>query len=187
MMETIAEQRRELADTLDTLTPEQWDAPTLCDGWRVREVVAHLTMPYRYSPARFAAEMVKSGGNFNRMSDRRAKADARAIPAAELAAILRANADFDWRPPGGGLEGALSHDVIHSLDIIVPLGLPWRIPADRLMVVLNGLSPKRARYFGVDLTGVQLRATDSDWTYGSGEPVAGTLSELVLYVCGRKL
>ena len=37
-----AGERTELADLLDTLTPEQWDAPSLCTGWRVRDVTAHL-------------------------------------------------------------------------------------------------------------------------------------------------
>ena len=28
--------------------PAVWDAPSLCEGWRTREVVAHMTMPARY-------------------------------------------------------------------------------------------------------------------------------------------
>ncbi|WP_207925911.1 maleylpyruvate isomerase family mycothiol-dependent enzyme [Actinocrispum wychmicini] len=185
-MTTITEQRTELADTLDGLSPAQWDAPTLCEGWRVREVAAHMTMPFRYKPGRIMLEMLKSGGSFTRMSDRRAKADAARLSAQDLAGTIRENLAHPWRPPGGGLEAALSHDVIHSLDFVVPLGLPWRIPADRLLIVLHGLSPKRAKYFGVDLTGVRLSATDADWTYGSGKEVTGTLQDLVLYVCGRK-
>lgn len=187
LMTTITEQRLELADTLDSLSTAQWDTPTLCTGWRVREVIAHVTMPYRYKPGKFMLEMLKSGGNFNRMSDRVAKHDTTRLSANELAQTIRANVAHPWCPPGGGLEGALSHDVIHSLDIIVPLGLPWKIPTDRLQIVLNGLSPKRARYFGVDLDDVKLKATDADWTYGSGKEVTGTLQDLVLYVCGRKL
>ena len=58
--------------------------------------------------------------------------------------------------------------------------------ADRLLIVLNGLSPERVRYFGVDINGIQLKATDADWTHGAGKQVAGTVQDLVLYVCGRK-
>ncbi|MDT2010241.1 maleylpyruvate isomerase family mycothiol-dependent enzyme [Rhodococcus opacus] len=75
----VIAERQDLATVLDGLTPEQWDAPTLCAGWRVREVLAHITMPYRYSMPRFAVEMIKARGNFNRMSDRRARADADAL------------------------------------------------------------------------------------------------------------
>jgi uncharacterized protein (TIGR03083 family) len=45
----IAAERRELAEVLMDLPAERWDEATLCAGWRVREVVAHMTMPYRYS------------------------------------------------------------------------------------------------------------------------------------------
>jgi uncharacterized protein (TIGR03083 family) len=185
LMKTITAQRHELADVLDSLTPAQWDTPSLCEGWRVHEVVAHLTMQYRYSMPRFLLEMARSRGNFNRMADRCARRDAQRMSPAELAATIRANVDNPWQPPGGGLEGALSHDVIHSLDIAIPLGLDWEIPAHRLRTVLSGLTVGRANFFGVDLTGIQLCATDTDWTYGAGNPVTGTAKDLLLYVCGR--
>ena len=54
-------------------------------------------------------------------------------------------------------------------------------------MVLGGLQPKQLRYFGVDLTGVQLRATDVDWSHGAGEPVSGRAQDLLLLVCGRPL
>ncbi|MFC7572105.1 maleylpyruvate isomerase N-terminal domain-containing protein [Klenkia terrae] len=38
-----ARERAALADDLATLTPEQWRRPSLCRGWGVEEVVAHLT------------------------------------------------------------------------------------------------------------------------------------------------
>lgn len=75
--EWVVAQRRELVGFLEGLSTEQWNAPTLCDGWRVREVIAHITMPYRYSAPRFVVEMVKSRGNFNKMSNRRALATRR--------------------------------------------------------------------------------------------------------------
>jgi hypothetical protein len=92
-----------------------------------------------------------------------------------------------WKPPGGGFEGALSHDVIHGLDITVALGLDRQVPAERLRVVLGGLSPKHLKYFGVDLTGTELRADDLDWTFGTGRTVSGSAQDLLLMVCGRTL
>jgi uncharacterized protein (TIGR03083 family) len=182
----IAAERRELATLLKNLPTEQWDAPTLCEGWRVREVVAHLTMPYRYSTSRFLLELVKSRGRFNPMADRLARRDTTELTATELADCLQANVDHPWKPPGGGFEGALSHDVIHGLDITVALGIDRQVPAERMQVVLGGLSTKQLKYFGVDLTGIQLRATDLDWTYGTGRVIAAPAQELLLKVCGRQ-
>jgi uncharacterized protein (TIGR03083 family) len=88
----IAAERADLADVLSAPPARAWDAPTLCVGWRVREVVAHLTMPFRYSPARFGRELADSGGDFTAMSDRCAKQDVAAMSAAELSEVLRDNA-----------------------------------------------------------------------------------------------
>jgi uncharacterized protein (TIGR03083 family) len=66
----IAAQRAELASVLGELAPSERDQPTLCAGWGVREVVAHITMPFRYSRRRFLLELAKSRGRFNDMSGR---------------------------------------------------------------------------------------------------------------------
>ena len=187
IQDLIAAERRELAALLDDLTPDAWGAATLCAGWRVPEVVAHVTMPFRFSTGRFVREMVKSGGRFNRMSDRVARKDAAALSRETLVASLRDNADHPWQPPGGGPEGALSHDVIHGLDITTALGLDRRVPSERLEVVLGGVKPKHTKYFGTDLTGVCLRADDLDWSYGTGTPLTGLAQDLLLVLCNRRL
>jgi uncharacterized protein (TIGR03083 family) len=181
----VGAQRRELAALLDGLPEERWDEQTLCSGWRVREVVAHVTMPFRMSMPRFALEMLKARGNMNLMADRRARRDAAAFAPRELVAQLAHNADHPWRPPGGGFVGALSHDVIHGLDITLPLGLDHQIPADRLRIVLGGLNDRGVKFFGVELAGIELRADDLDWTYGSGSPLVGKAQDLLLVICGR--
>jgi uncharacterized protein (TIGR03083 family) len=183
----IAAERRELADLLAGLPPEAWEQPSLCAGWRVREVVAHITMPFRYSTPRFAFELARSRGNFTVMADRCARRDA-AAPAAELTAGLRDNAEYPWRPPGGGLTGALTHDVIHGLDITVALGIDRTIPASRMSVVLDSvITAASLKHFGTSLAGVSLRADDLDWSAGSGRPVTGTAQDLALAVAGRRL
>ncbi len=183
----IAAQRRRLADVLAALPETSWDAPSLCDGWRVREVVAHITMPFRYSTARFAVEMAKARGNFHRMADRCARRDAQA-PTAELLAGLRDNEWYQWKPPGGGLVAALTHDVVHGLDITVALNLDLDVPAEHLRAVLATVTgPKSTKHFGTDLDGIELRANDIDWSLGSGAVVSGDAQDLVLVLCGRKL
>jgi hypothetical protein len=82
----------------------------------------------------------------------------------------------------------LSHDVIHGLDITVALGINRRVPLDRLRVVLpDSPSARAVRFFGVDLAGIELRADDLDWTFGSGTPLSGSAQDLLLVVCGRSL
>jgi uncharacterized protein (TIGR03083 family) len=183
----IAAERQALATMLAGLTPEQWDAPTLCAGWRVREVTAHITMPFRYSTDEYLRELQASGGDFSQMSDRCARRDA-ARPATELVAALAGNVHHPWQPPGGGFEGALSHDVIHGLDITVPLATGRRVPEPHLLTVLGFLVGRGGgEVFGTDLAGVKLRADDLDWSYGSGEPVTGLGQHLLLAMAGRKL
>ena len=129
LMGQIAAERSELAEVLSGLSPDAWDAQSLCTGWRVREVVAHMTMPFRYSTRRFVVEVIKDRGRFNRMADRCAHRDA-TMPTGELVAALADNAHNPWRPPGGGLEGALVHDVIHGLDITVAIGIDRKVPEE---------------------------------------------------------
>jgi uncharacterized protein (TIGR03083 family) len=183
----IAGERTDLVAVLRDLSADDWNRPTLCEGWRVRELVAHIVMPYRYSTPRILKEMLKNRSGFNRMADRRARADATELTPEELTDTLEANIHHQWKPPGGGYEGALSHDVIHGLDVAVALGIDRHVPLDRLRIVLAGASPKHLKYFGVDLTGTQLTATDLDWHLGTGTPVTGTAEDLLLLISGRSL
>lgn len=183
----IVAERRAQVELYASLAEEQWDTSSLCSGWRVREVLAHITMPFRYSLPRVAWEMVKARGSFERMADRRARIDARELSAGQLWDSLRDNVEHPWAPPGGGPLGALSHDVIHGLDASVPLGLDHLASPERVAMVLGGLQPRQLAFFGVDLDGVQLQATDVDWTYGTGEPVRGRAQDLLLLVCGRRV
>ncbi|WP_229324144.1 maleylpyruvate isomerase family mycothiol-dependent enzyme [Streptomyces sp. UNOC14_S4] len=181
-----AAERRELADVLDGLASSQWDMPSLCAGWRVREVAAHMSMGFRQSLPRTLWEVVKAGG-LHRMTTRCARRDAAVHSTAELAAFLRENEDHPWTPPVGGYVSALGHDVVHGLDITVPLGLGRQVPEERLRILLAATTPKGTKFFGADLEGVELHATDLDWSYGTGSRLSGTAQDLLLVTFGRKL
>ncbi|MHC1563020.1 maleylpyruvate isomerase family mycothiol-dependent enzyme [Actinomycetospora sp. C-140] len=182
--ETAAERER-LADLYAALDPDQWAAPSLCTGWRVREVLAHVTMPYRHSSWRVLRGIAAARGDFNRFADRIAHDDTARHADAELLAALRDNVAHPWRPPGGGQAGALSHDVIHGLDVTEALGLP-RPPAERVRRVLASATPKMLAYFGADLAGTRLVATDTDLSVGEGpRTVELPAVDLLLRVTGR--
>jgi uncharacterized protein (TIGR03083 family) len=177
----------DLAALLAALPEERWDTPSLCAGWRVREVVAHMTMPVRYSPAEFMAELQACGGDFTRLSNLIAERDA-ALPVSTLVANLRDERLHRWTPPGGGIAGALNHVVIHSLDITVPLGVTRCASDEGMRLVLDDLTRGGVHvHFGFDLDGLELRATDLDWSYGEGRLISGRAEDLALLICGRVL
>ncbi|MFB0626896.1 maleylpyruvate isomerase family mycothiol-dependent enzyme [Streptomyces sp. AB3(2024)] len=187
VLRATAAERRELADVLDTLTPAQWDAPSLCAGWSVREVAAHMSLGFRTSLPGFAAELLKARGSLHRMTGRTARRDAAALTTGELADLLRDHAHHPWKPPVGGPTAGLAHDVVHGLDITVALGHPRRVPEDRLRLLLDAVTPRGLRFFGADLTGIRLCADDLDWSHGSGDPVHGQAQDLLLVLFGRRL
>lgn len=178
-------QRRYLAEILESLTTQQWSHPSLCTGWRVREVVAHITLPYRHSTLRVLGGIVAAGGRFNVFSDRIARRDTRRLTDSQLLDSLVRNIEHPWRPPGGGQVGALSHDVIHGLDITEPLALPGP-PTERIRTVLAHTEPRQLDYFGVDLSGVRLQATDCDISIGGGDVLHLPAKDILLIVTGRR-
>jgi uncharacterized protein (TIGR03083 family) len=185
----IATEYQALADLLERGGPAVWDAPSLCEGWRTREVVAHMTVPARYDGPAFMAELEASGGDFTSLSNMMAARDG-ALPEAALLADLRSPVLHAWQPPGGGEEGALVHCVIHVLDIVEAIPLGRRLPEACIRPVLGLVAPEGTgtpNLFGVDLRDVELRADDLDWSSGSGALVTGSAQVLALLACGRLL
>jgi uncharacterized protein (TIGR03083 family) len=174
-----------LADLLGSASEMQWDTPSLCEGWRVREVIAHMTMAARYPEDKFMAELRRCGFDFGRLSNEIASRDA-GLPASELVANLRSEVMQHWTPPGAGYHGALNHVVIHGLDVTVPLGVPCRSPDDTIRIVLDDLTTGGVHeHFGTHIEGHTLEATDLDWSYGSGPVLRGAAEALARLLCGR--
>ena len=144
-----------LADLLAGSALDAWDHPSLCQGWQVRHVVAHMTMPARMTPQDFGIEMAAAGGNFQVLSDKVAARDA-SLPLTELLDQLRSAQLHEWLPPGGGLAGAVSHAVIHSLDITIAIDRPSVAPTEAEIAVVDQLTEARGALFGVDFNDLQL-------------------------------
>ena len=182
----VAAEYRRLADELASIPAADWDAPSLCEGWRVREVIAHVTMPARYDREAFVAELQARDFDFTRLSNDLAARDGAASPA-RLVADLRDAALHRWTPPEGSSHDALNHAVIHGLDVTVPLGRP-RPPDDVMRIVLDDLTVGGVHeHFGTRIAGRRLETTDLDWSVGAGTTEQVSAADLALALCGRRV
>lgn len=183
---TVAERRR-LATLLENLTPQQWGADTLCSGWRVREVVAHLNSSETQTWPEFEAAVAAAAGDIELACDRTARADTARYSDAELLDIYRRRVPSRWTPGPDAHQGALAHEVIHGLDITVALGLPG--PEPRVVAAaMAGSRPESLAFFGVDLGGTRLVAADAELSIGAeaaDAEVRLSAIELTLVATGR--
>ncbi|MFC4910130.1 maleylpyruvate isomerase family mycothiol-dependent enzyme [Actinomadura gamaensis] len=185
-MWTVVERERSgLADLLSSLDDRQWACPSLCAGWTVREVAAHLTLGPRMGVRAALIEFVRARGDFDRMVDGTARREARR-PVGQICAELRRASTSRHLAPGQSLADAMLDVLVHGQDIAVPLGVerpmppePARLSADH---VLRRGFPFHARR---RLGGLRLTATDVDWSTGEGPRVAGPIAALLLLLTGR--
>jgi uncharacterized protein (TIGR03083 family) len=175
-----------LADRMAAAPAEIWDAPSLCEGWQIRHVIAHVTMPARLTVEEFMTELVAVGGDFSVLSNSVAHRDA-PLPTADHLAGLRSPQLHAWQPPGGGASAALSHAVIHSLDATVALDQPAVAPIEAVAAVLDELAATSGSMFGLNLEGIRLVATDVDWSWGDGDTLRAESGPLVALLSGRTL
>ncbi|SDF55155.1 TIGR03083 family protein [Blastococcus aurantiacus] len=183
---TVAAERRALADLLDGLSPEQWATPSLCAGWTVRHVAAHLMAGPTGSWTGFLRAMVRARGSFDRANHLLADDRAR-LPTATLVADLREKAGDRFTPPGLDWHAPLTDLLVHRLDITVPLGLDHGRSPDPWADVLDLLVSKKASpaFLPRGLPRLTWAATDIDWSRGSGPRVEGPAEALALAVTRR--
>jgi uncharacterized protein (TIGR03083 family) len=184
-MSLAREERAELADFLGTLTPAQWDAPSLCAGWRVRDAVAHMYSYEELSPVGLVCRFIKGGILPDRVNAVGVAAYADRSPD-ELLALVK-----DHQQPRGltaafGGRIALTDGVIHHQDIRRPLGLPRDIPAERMLVVLDFARTAPTIGAAKRVRGLTLAATDIDWAAGTGPVVEGPAESLLMAIGGRR-
>ncbi|MCU1353496.1 MAG: hypothetical protein JWM05_2705 [Acidimicrobiales bacterium] len=187
----IAERRRSLAGFLRDLPEERWRVPSLCSGWTVRQVAGHLATPFLIGTARFAWEMVRCGGSFDRAADRVARRLAE-MPTDELVAVIEEHATDRYTPPGLGPIAPLTDSVVHTLDVRWSLDARDAIPPDAAREVLGFLSSRsaRSRAFGARAVAPDVcwSATDLDWSTGPADSpvVSGPADAVLLVLAGRR-
>ncbi|HEX5252636.1 MAG TPA: maleylpyruvate isomerase family mycothiol-dependent enzyme [Mycobacterium sp.] len=181
---TIAAERGALADDLADLTPGQWDTPSLCAGWTVRDIVAHLSATASLNPATFFLGIAKAKFKFDKFANDQIAKHRGADPAATLAEF-RGLQNSTSAPPGPKTSW-LGEVVVHGADVRRPLGISHTYPPDAVRQAIdfykgsNMLLGSKNR-----VAALALSATDDDWRHGEGEAVEGPLLSLLLAMTGR--
>jgi len=185
IVRAIEAERRELADLLDRLTPADWDVASLCRGWTVRDVVAHMTLTTRLSRAAAVFGVLRARGDINRMIGDAARRRAAEFAPPELVAQLRATAGSARRPLGTQPPDPLVDVLVHGQDIARPLGRTREMPAERVLPALEHVWS--SSFYGARKRFPELRfaATDLPWSAGDGAEVRGPGGELLLVLTGR--
>ena len=182
----IRTERAYLVDALGKLSDADWDKPSLCTGWTVRDVVAHMISTANMTSSTFFANLAGSGFNFQTMT-RKEIARVRANRTdAGLVDLLRARVDARTAPPGPATTW-LGETIVHGEDIFRALGAYRDHPIEHVVAVAdfyknsNLLIGAKKR-----VTGVSLRATDVDWRHGTGPEASGPAIAVVMAMTGRK-
>ncbi|MDQ1380711.1 MAG: hypothetical protein QOJ71_1430 [Actinomycetota bacterium] len=184
LMPMVHAERASLSDFLDTLTPQQWSAPTWCEKWNVQELVAHLTAAGNITAPHFLGGFLKAGFNFDKTVDTDLRNYSQGSPAdvkARYDAIITSN-----RKPPGPAYVALGEVMVHGEDIRRSQGGRGEHPAEHLVTLAEMYkktgAPLRAKK---RVAGLKLRATDVDWSTGEGPEVTGPCMSLILGMVGR--
>lgn len=177
--------RLDVIDLLETLSDQDWDAPSLCRGWRVRDVAGHLSIVPTITTWELLSAGPPAGFNMHRMNTRLAVRHG-SRPTQEILAHLRAHAADRRTARVLDTRNSLFDVIVHSQDIAVPLGRQFAVPAEYTQLGLQRVWemgwPFQAQR---RLAGFTLQATDTDWVAGSGPQVHGPALSLLLLLTGR--
>jgi uncharacterized protein (TIGR03083 family) len=182
----VALERRRIADLIDSLDEAQLATESLCTGWDVKTVAAHLVSALADGTVRPILLGLRRG-SLARVVDELARRRAQ-MPAAEIAASLRDLADHQyWRPPPQAASARLAEVLAHSGDIRIPLGLPFEPDPQLTATALDFLTGPLALGFVPwgRLRGLRLHATDIDRAWGKGQEIRGGAAELMMAALGR--
>ncbi|MFJ6252331.1 MULTISPECIES: maleylpyruvate isomerase family mycothiol-dependent enzyme [unclassified Streptomyces] len=178
-------ERAALVGDLARIDGEQWDAPSLCAGWSVHDVAAHLVDTARTTRLGFVAGLVRARFDFDRQNALGVARERGATPGETLERLRRV-ASRRSTPPAP-LDSRLVEEVVHGEDVRRPLGLARAYPSRAVVRSLRLQARTPASFGGARelLTRVRLSATDADADMGTGPEVTGPALSLLLAVCGR--
>ncbi|SDN60345.1 TIGR03083 family protein [Klenkia soli] len=184
VVELAVAERTDLLELGRSLSSEQWSAPSLCRGWTVLDVVAHVVSFDELSAVQLGRRALGGRAWPDAMNAVGVREYAVGGPDGVLEVLARS-----LRPRGVtalfGSRVALTDTVVHQQDIRRPLDLPRRVPVDRLAAVLPFAMVAPPTRGGWRTRGLRLAATDVDWSWGRGPEVTGPGEALLLAACGR--
>lgn len=183
-MRLAQDERTDLADLLAGLTPDQWDGPTLCTKWRVRDVVAHIISYDDLGPLGLLGRFAQGWFVPDRVSEVGVQRYA-TLSADELLTELKNHPRPAGLTAGFGGRIGLCDGLIHHQDIRRSLGLPREVPAERLAEALPFARTAPPIKASRRIRGLRLVATDLDWTSGTGPTVEGPAEPLLMAMAGR--
>jgi uncharacterized protein (TIGR03083 family) len=180
---TIHAERKALAADLDGLSEKQWDSPSLCEGWTVRDVLAHMTGTAEMTPGKFFAKIISSGFSLTKLQ---AKDIQRVEATGDTLAAFKAAMGNTGAPPGPTMTW-LGETLVHGDDIRRPLGIKYDYPAEAAAAVADSYKTSNL-VMGAKkrIAGLKLVATDTNWSHGEGPEVTGKMIDLLMALAGRK-
>jgi uncharacterized protein (TIGR03083 family) len=186
ILEWTRQERISIADLFDSLTDEQWRTPSLCAGWTVLHVAAHLTTQTRATWRGMATGMIRARGDWNRMEVDMAERIVARHSKDEIIAMLRETAGSPRRAPGAALLDPLLDTIVHGQDVARPLGIARPMPVEQTVAALE--HARTSRFYGARkrFADTRLIATDCDWSAGDGtRELRGPVGDLLLVATGR--
>jgi len=178
-------ERKALAADLAGIGDDRWAVPSLCSQWTVRDVVAHMTATAKISPASFFPRLVGSGFSLTRLQKKDIAANRGSSPS-EALSLFESVITSEKGPPGPP-ETNLGETLVHANDIRRALGIPHDYPTDAVITIADFYKRSNLIIGGKRrVTGVTLKATDVEWSNGSGPEVSGPIMTLVMAMTGRK-
>jgi uncharacterized protein (TIGR03083 family) len=179
------DEREEFAALLERLTPQQWESPTLCELWSVRDVAIHTVSYDELTTGGLVGRFLKGRLNTDRINAIGVADYADRAPE-QITAMIRAHAEPHGLTGGFGGRIALTDGMIHQQDIRRSLGQPRTIDPERLCTALDFARFAPTIRGAWRARGVRLVATDLDWAYGKGPEVRGSGEALLMVMAGRR-
>lgn len=185
-------ERSDFAALVAGLAPEEWDRPSLCVGWTVKDVVTHVLANDEIGMYGYMWGVARAGFRPARYTEAVQARWAARTPE-QVAAFARglehprgmAKSMFRYSP-----LILFTETFVHQQDVRRSIGWGREVDEDRMVAVLDAMvhtgAGVRARR---TVAGLRVRATDVDYVSGApigkGAEVFGPAEVLVMTIAGR--
>lgn len=184
-------EREALIADLERLDDTAWATPSLCTGWTVHDVLAHLVNDAKTTPFSFVAQLASARFDFDALNQRGMEAERQEHPRDTLERFRAAAGRTSSAPTPAATRYVEAF--VHGEDIRRPLGITHTYPR---AAVLEAIAHQRktpvamggGRELAADRALVAIDAgasPDRSLTLGHGPAVRGTAIDLLMWLSGR--